>query len=699
MSFLDLSPYNTMVSRTQCGIALAPVGGLNVSLSEDMKDVVYRELKSGREAIPRLERNFTMVMKDLFETELLSIFYLRDPYAIFSGKIKANLVGSVSEGFGLPEYIHWGEDSSSRVTVRDEADFNLVWGWLKLEEESPSCSSTIQLDGLVEFSSYFPGYAMIKLVANEAITRWIDLSNIAINCDGSKVEVYLHPSAVTDEFYMSLHLRSVLSNLIVNSIGDSDVENANCYKSDNNFEREGSGESSHHDQTQFHNKLELSFHKFSESASESGRGQKTLFLVDEGGPAINVAVFSREGGGIMLDMALCLSLPSWPTVARGWISRHRPSGWPSQELVSAITSEGCSMVPVSPLRSQTGLEWRISFSLAEKKLAQSLNDCQKACYLIVKGIWRHYLKHPSKRGLQSYHLKTILFWACEELPPGEWRKDKIGIGVLWILQKLHCFLVRLSCPQYFIPENNLFQDIEGDVLMSTLQRVSIAILSRQQVWYNNPGLLTMLPPENSRMHLTKLEDQAFLEAIESVYNFCFTLALHKDEEQAEDFEKMMACNVKEALEKCLQSQRNWHHLIAVFFAIFEKAVFQQYWDSFAAMRRYLGGRIPPRLIALKKPIPLDLIIKLCAWLDMFKFSFKLFVNFVNEEGMKDLINQENNEELESSEEDCDSESTEIMGDLSHHVLSNLTQAFMETGEFDLEMASDDESEVDEEFND
>lgn len=467
-----------MVSRTQCGIPLSFAGGLNVSLSEDMEDVVYREMQSGREAIPGLERKFSMVMKDLFETELLSIFYLQDPYAIFSGKLKANLVGSVSEGFGFPEYIHWEEDSSSRVAVRDEADFNLVWSWLKLGEDYPSCNSKTQLDGVVEFSSYFPGYAMVKLVANEAITRWIDLSNTAVNCDGSKVEVYLHPSAVTDEFYMSLHLRSVLSNLIVNSIGESNDKNANCFKSDGNFDREGCEESSNCDQTKFKLPVELSSHKFSKSAYESGRNQ-ILFLVDEGGPAVNVTVFSREGGGTMLDMALCLSLPSWPTVASEWISRHRLSGWPSQELVSEIVNEGCSLVPVSPLRSQTGLEWRTSFSLAEKKLAQSLNDCQKACYLIVKGIWRHYLKHPSKRGLQSYHLKTTLFWVCEEVPTNEWRREKIGIGVLQILQKLYYFLVNMLCPQYFIPENNLFQDIEGDVLMSTLQRVSIAILSRQ----------------------------------------------------------------------------------------------------------------------------------------------------------------------------------------------------------------------------
>ena len=685
-----------MASRTPCGLAFSRVQGSIIDLSEDMEDIIYSELQSGREAIPSLERKFTMVMKDLFQTELLSIFDLQDPYSIFSEKIKADLVGSVSEGFGFPEYIHWEEDISCRVAIRNEADFNLVWSWLKLGD-SQSCSSVSQLDGVVEFSSDFPGYAMIKLVKSEAITRWIDLSNTAMNCDGSKVEVYLHPSAVTDEFYMSLHLRSVLSNLIMNSLRESGDENA-CHKSNSNFDREESRDTPPYFNETQSLKEKLTLHKFDESDSKVAR---SLFLVDQGGPAVNVTVFSREGGGTMLDMALCLSFPFWPTVANEWITRHRPSGWPSQELVSAIAKEGCALVPVCPLRSQTGLEWRTSFSLSERKLAQSLNDCQKGCFLIVKGIWRHYLKHPSKRGLQSYHLKTTLFWVCEEVPPDDWRRDNIGIGVLTILQKLYCFLVNMSCPQYFIPENNLFQDIEEDVLMSTLQRVTIAIVSRQQVWYDNPGLMSMLPPENSRMHLSKLEDKAFREAIENVYNFCYTLAQHENDLQAEDFEKMLAFNVKEALEKCLQSQGSWHHLITAFFAIFETALFQQYWASSAAMRGYIGGRMPPRLIALKRPIPWDLIIKLCAWLDMFKFGFKLFVQFANQENMKDLLNQENTEDSEGANEDSDCESTDSMEDFSDHVLLNLTQAFMENGEFELDMAVDDDSEeceVDEESN-
>lgn len=672
-----------MASRRPCGRVFPRVGDLiNIDLSDDMVDVINRELQSGTEAIPKLENKFNMVMTDLFEKELLSLFKLQDPYAIFSEKLKTNLVGSVSEGFGLPEYIHLEEDSSSRVTVRDEADFNLVWSSLKLGD-SKNCSSSGDLDGEVEFSPEFPGYATVKLVKNEALTRWIDLSNIAMDCDGSKVTVYLHPTAVTDEFYLSLHLRSVLSNLIVNSFNrEHDIE-MESEKQNNNSEKEETEETfTDLGEPQLNEKL--TSQEFSQSCREVQRSPNILFLVDQGGPAVSVSVFLREGGGAMFDMALCLSFPYWPAVASDWITRHKPSGWPSQELVSSIVREGCALVPVSPLRSLTGLEWRISFSSCERKLAQSLNNCQKGCFLIVKGIWRHFLKHPSKRGVQSYHLKTAMFWVCEEVSPADWRRDKIGVGALRILQKLYSFLVNMCCPHYVIPENNLFQDIEEDVLMATLQRVSIAIASRQHIWYDNPALLNTLQPENSRLHLNRLEDRAFRKAIEKVFWICYDLTL--DEDPPQDFEKKLAYIIQEALQECSQTQGSLHSLTTAFFVTFESTLLHQFWASYTTMRKYIGGRMSPRMIALKKPISWDLIITLCAWLDMFKFGFNLFVCFSNQEAMKDLMDQV---DTVHSDQDSDCESADSLEECSDHVLLNLTRAFMGNDEFDLGPESDD----------
>ena len=98
------------------------------------------------------------------------------------------------------------------------------------------------------------------------------------------------------------------------------------------------------------------------------------------------------------------------------------------------------------------------------------------------------------------------------------------------------------------------------------------------------------------------------------------------------------------------------------------------------------------MIALKKPISWDLIITLCAWLDMFKFGFNLFVCFSNQETIKDLMDQV---DTVNSDLDSDCESADNLEECSDHVLLNLTQAFMGNNTFDLDMVVSEDSEEEE----
>ena len=95
------------------------------------------------------------------------------------------------------------------------------------------------------------------------------------------------------------------------------------------------------------------------------------------------------------------------------------------------------------------------------------------------------------------------------------------------------------------------------------------------------------------------------------------------------------------------------------------------------------------MIALKRPISWDLIITLCAWLDMFKFAFNLFVCFSNQEAIKDLMDQVDSVQ---SDQDSDCESADNQEECSDRVLLNLTQAFMGNDQFDLDMAVNENSE-------
>ena len=66
------------------------------------------------------------------------------------------------------------------------------------------------------------------------------------------------------------------------------------------------------------------------------------------------------------------------------------------------------MPKAHPLSLQKDVEWRLSFALAEIKLARSLREEQRLCYLAVKALYFMELKEP--KGLLSFHLKMILFW-------------------------------------------------------------------------------------------------------------------------------------------------------------------------------------------------------------------------------------------------------------------------------------------------
>ena len=75
----------------------------------------------------------------------------------------------------------------------------------------------------------------------------------------------------------------------------------------------------------------------------------------------------------------------WPTSAAEWKDRPRHYGWPTQRDREYIEQFGCHLVPVGhPLSSAKSLEWRLSFSIAERTLVWSFNHTQLQCYAILK---------------------------------------------------------------------------------------------------------------------------------------------------------------------------------------------------------------------------------------------------------------------------------------------------------------------------
>ena len=169
-----------------------------------------------------------------------------------------------------------------------------------------------------------------------------------------------------------------------------------------------------------------------------------------------------------------------------WLSRPRPSGWPSSELVQEIFESGCHLAPVgrgkrleepvdvfnycrnpeatranSTLPSATEdscekwamdeTEWRTSFSLAENKLGESMSPVQRHVIVLLKMIKKFYFPEV----ISTYYLKNLLFWECEKKGQVFWREDNSGSCLLFMLDRLQECLESRHLPHYIMPHSNL----------------------------------------------------------------------------------------------------------------------------------------------------------------------------------------------------------------------------------------------------
>lgn len=74
--------------------------------------------------------------------------------------------------------------------------------------------------------------------------------------------------------------------------------------------------------------------------------------------------------------------------------------------------------------------------------------------------------------------KTIIFWLIEEKPRTFWNGSLAEI-LKGILYKLRQFLIAKSCPNYFIPQNHMFDhftDVETSTLLQRLNEVETSVL-------------------------------------------------------------------------------------------------------------------------------------------------------------------------------------------------------------------------------
>ena len=159
------------------------------------------------------------------------------------------------------------------------------------------------------------------------------------------------------------------------------------------------------------------------------------------------------------DAVYSIHCSFWPDAAREWKSRQRKYAWSSPYDIKTILYFGFHLVPVGLPHSDTNMmEWRISFSVAERNLVWSFNHIQMQCYAVMKLILKEFINpqcSPPCRVLCSYFIKTFLFWEYEEINTSYWCKDNFRECVMRLLSDFReCVRVR-SLRHYFISNFNL----------------------------------------------------------------------------------------------------------------------------------------------------------------------------------------------------------------------------------------------------
>nr|XP_022305596.1 uncharacterized protein LOC111112409 [Crassostrea virginica] len=167
---------------------------------------------------------------------------------------------------------------------------------------------------------------------------------------------------------------------------------------------------------------------------------------------------SGQLGGVEYDLACCFACDFWPLSASYWINRCH--SWPDREVVNEIVRNGCHFVPIGhPLGLHEHEEWRISFSQAEHILVHSMNHCQFLTYGLLKIFLKEVIDKQSEETnklLCSYHMKTVIFWVIQQNAVPLWCPQNLLAG-FWVCFKLLLkWVYEGACPNFFIPENNLF---------------------------------------------------------------------------------------------------------------------------------------------------------------------------------------------------------------------------------------------------
>ena len=196
---------------------------------------------------------------------------------------------------------------------------------------------------------------------------------------------------------------------------------------------------------------------FMERHSIRNKGEGTI--TKRQGPSLEFWNKSSDKSDSGVDHVISIHCAFWPNEAREWTNRVRNFNWPKPSDLSSIIKFGFHLVPIGhPHSDRKAMEWRISFSMAERALVWSFNHVQMQCYALMKILLKEFIKvkcNPQNQFLCSYFVKTFLFWKYETTKLNFWHEDNFRECMKFLLSEFSQCIRGGVLRHYFIPKFNL----------------------------------------------------------------------------------------------------------------------------------------------------------------------------------------------------------------------------------------------------
>uniref|UniRef100_A0A8C4SKW0 Transmembrane protein 102 n=1 Tax=Erpetoichthys calabaricus TaxID=27687 RepID=A0A8C4SKW0_ERPCA len=212
------------------------------------------------------------------------------------------------------------------------------------------------------------------------------------------------------------------------------------------------------------------------------RGTPVPERVERNGP-VTTLILTAGTSRILYDLVPVVSFRGWPAVAQGWLMENHfwDGKITEEEVISGFYLLPCCSPPSSTDLlvginggSQPDKEWRLAFSRSEVQLKKCIPLPLAHAFQAAKAIISKLLARP-KAGVSPYHLRTLMFWACDRLPSTYLSSKESSVQgglLLGLLDDLAHALLNKSCPNYFLPQCNMFEHLSDTTVLLLARKLA-----------------------------------------------------------------------------------------------------------------------------------------------------------------------------------------------------------------------------------